>query len=284
MNTGSMLCQLINLVRIFLTAHHSSSSWRGVLDSSSRRGGTFDGRITLMTSSWWSSCCSCLHKLRCCVLTQQALVPSGCLPRLAQCSHEGCASSFFLLRGRGALSWPSARVTHALGSLCEGLRPVRFVLDIGGWGCGLDGPCRLREIARSLQQNCTAIQRNWSSCTVFRSISALSRRILMMKKGGSTIHFNGDSMNTELLFPNNSFCNSAQYLRSSGELVSSIRLDRGRKGTSQLLREQQDVDKFTTDRSGTLGISSDTGSWNQDARKRFELRSAGQWNTAHTIV
>ena len=35
---------------------------------------------------------------------------------------------------------------------------------------------------------------------VFKSISALSRGILKQKKGKSTIHFNGDSMNTELLF------------------------------------------------------------------------------------
>ena len=66
------------------------------------------------------------------------------------------------------------------------------------------------------QQNGAAIQRNWSSYAQ-----------------EYTIHFNGDSINTELsLVPNNSFCESAQYLRSSGELVSSIRLDRGRKGTS----------------------------------------------------
>ena len=35
---------------------------------------------------------------------------------------------------------------------------------------------------------------------VFKSISALSRGILKQKKGITSIHFNGDSMNTELLF------------------------------------------------------------------------------------
>ena len=53
-----------------------------------------------------------------------------------------------------------------------------------------------------------------------------------VKKGEETIHFNGDSTNTELLFQTIRFCKSAQYLRSSGELVSTIRRDRGRKGTS----------------------------------------------------
>ena len=35
---------------------------------------------------------------------------------------------------------------------------------------------------------------------VFKGISALSRGILKTKKGKNTIHFNGDSTNTELLF------------------------------------------------------------------------------------
>ena len=78
------------------------------------------------------------------------------------------------------------------------------------------------------------------------------------------------------LVPNNSFCKSAQYLRSSGELVSTLWPDRGREGTSQFVCGQQDVDKFTTGRSTTLGISSDIGTRKQDARKRFELRSIGQ--------
>ena len=35
---------------------------------------------------------------------------------------------------------------------------------------------------------------------VFKSISALSRGILMQKKGKTSIHFNVDSMNTQFLF------------------------------------------------------------------------------------
>ena len=35
---------------------------------------------------------------------------------------------------------------------------------------------------------------------VFKSVSALIRGILKQKKGKTSIHFNGDSMNTELLF------------------------------------------------------------------------------------
>ena len=54
---------------------------------------------------------------------------------------------------------------------------------------------------------------------VFKSISALSRGILKRKKGTETMHCNGDSWNTELLFSKYAFCKSAQYSRSSGELV-----------------------------------------------------------------
>ena len=59
---------------------------------------------------------------------------------------------------------------------------------------------------------------------VFKSTSALGRGILKRKKGFETIKHS-------TLNPNNSFGKSAQYFRSSGELVSTIRLDGGREGT-----------------------------------------------------
>ena len=120
---------------------------------------------------------------------------------------------------------------------------------------------------------------------VFKSISAMSRGFLEQKKGESTIHFNGDSMDTELLLQTiNSFCKSAQCLRSNDELVSSTRNDRERKGTSQFLCGQQDVDKFENGRNATLGVSSDNSNWKQDASQRVELRSTDKQNTVHIIV
>ena len=68
---------------------------------------------------------------------------------------------------------------------------------------------------------------------VFKSISALSRGILKRKKGKTSIYFNGDSMNTELLFQ--TFCKSAQCLRSSGELVLSILFDKKKRDEPVLL-------------------------------------------------
>ena len=58
--------------------------------------------------------------------------------------------------------------------------------------------------AQEGQWNCTAanmVQRcKETGHLVFKSISSLSRGILKQKKGKTSIHFNGDSMNTELLF------------------------------------------------------------------------------------
>ena len=71
---------------------------------------------------------------------------------------------------------------------------------------------------------------------VFKSISALSRGILEKKNGQDTTHFNGGCFEHRALILNYSFCKSAQYLRSSYELVWTVRLDRGRKGTSEAER------------------------------------------------
>ena len=58
---------------------------------------------------------------------------------------------------------------------------------------------------KQVQWNCGAnkinVQRfKETGNLVFKSTSALSRGILNQKKGRCTIHFNGDSTNTELLF------------------------------------------------------------------------------------
>ena len=87
------------------------------------------------------------------------------------------------------------------------------------------------------QWNCTAnkmVQRfKETGHPVFKSTSALSRGFLMQRKGKCTIHFNGDIMITELLFHTVHSIPSAQCLRSSCELVLSIRLDRRGKRTSR---------------------------------------------------
>ena len=101
---------------------------------------------------------------------------------------------------------------------------------------------------------------------VFTSISALSRGILKKKINRDTVHFNADASNTEFLFLNHSFCESAQYLRSSFELVWTMRLDRGRKGTKRC------IDKCEITRSEPFGIFSKTSIWKQSVGKHSRLR------------
>ena len=85
--------------------------------------------------------------------------------------------------------------------------------------------------------NCTANkmeQRFKQIChLIFISANALTRGILKQRRGRCSIHFNGDFINTELFVPNSPLCQSAQYLRSSCEVVLPIRLDRRRKRTSR---------------------------------------------------
>ena len=54
-----------------------------------------------------------------------------------------------------------------------------------------------------------------------KSIGALSRGILKRKRGKETIHFNGDSTNTELLFQTIQ-CANHLNICSSGEFVLSV--------------------------------------------------------------
>ena len=76
------------------------------------------------------------------------------------------------------------------------------------------------------------------------------------------------------LVPNHSFCKSAQYLRSSVELVWTIRLDRGKKGTrnTERIRDTRCIDKFEMTRSKTFGIFSKTSIWKQFAGNHSRLR------------
>ena len=67
---------------------------------------------------------------------------------------------------------------------------------------------------------------------VVKSISALCRGILKQKKGKNTIHFNGDSTNTELLSQTMHYGNQLSIYAAVTKLVSSILLDRRRKETS----------------------------------------------------
>ena len=78
--------------------------------------------------------------------------------------------------------------------------------------------------------------------SVFKSISALSRGFLK-RKGKDTIHFNGESSNTELLFRTIHSVNQLSIYGAVTNWCEQFRLDRGRKGTIKAeIHEQQCID------------------------------------------
>ena len=87
---------------------------------------------------------------------------------------------------------------------------------------------------------------------VFKSISALSRGILKKKKGKSTIHFNGDSMNAELLVQTHHSANQlsvygavANWCHQFGFAENAPVLGLFRKPKSwQLFPKAQSLDQF----------------------------------------
>ena len=101
-------------------------------------------------------------------------------------------------------------------------------LDVSGSRVGREMVWRFTRSKRTMELHSQQMAQRFKETghLVFKSTSALSRGILKQRKGRRTIHFNGDSMNTELLFQTiNSFCKSAQCLRSSYELVLPIRFE-----------------------------------------------------------
>ena len=82
---------------------------------------------------------------------------------------------------------------------------------------------------------------------------------------------------------NPSFCESSQHLRSSFELVWTVRLDRGRKGTREAtrIRDQRCINMCEITRSKTFGIPSKTCIWKELARKHSWFRIAGRENSIH---
>ena len=129
-------------------------------------------------------------------------------------------------------------------------------------------------------QSGAQIRRNWSLCV--QNISVLSRGIRKKNRGYESIHFSGDSTNTQnsCSTPCNS---SAQYSRSSSELVSSVRLDRGREGKNQFI-----CGHFLTtvplDEVQFLASLPTNASEKQFARKHSKFQSRVQQNPFPEVV
>ena len=79
-------------------------------------------------------------------------------------------------------------------------------------------------------QNAMVQQFKETGHLVFKSTSALSRRILKQKKGRRVIHFNGDSMNTELWFQTVHFVNQLNVYAAVANWCCQFGLTEEEKG------------------------------------------------------
>ena len=117
---------------------------------------------------------------------------------------------------------------------------------------------------------------------IFISTSALSRGILKQRRGKSTIHFNGDTVNTELLFETVHSVTQINVYAAVTDWCYQFGLTNEEERTSRYSCGQWNCDHGgTIRRSGNVGISSELGTWKQDARRR-ELPSVGKENTDDT--
>ena len=100
----------------------------------------------------------------------------------------------------------------------------------------------------------------------------------------STIHFNGDTVNTELLFPTVHSVNQIGVYAAVTDWCCQFGLsNEEEKKKTRNSCVQWNYDHGGTRRSGNVGISSEPGTWKQDARRR-ELPSVGKENTDDTMM
>ena len=129
------------------------------------------------------------------------------------------------------------------------------------------------------QRNGTAIQRIWSSSVEKYQCFESWNPEEEVRIRNCSLQWRFVKHRT--LVPNDSFCKSAQYLRSSGELVSTIRFDRRREGRANLSVDKKILTSLPPEE---VQLLVDKGIWKQFARKHIELRSAVQWNSDHTAM
>ena len=98
---------------------------------------------------------------------------------------------------------------------------------------------------------------------LFKSISALSRGILKQRKGKNTMHFNGGSMNTELLFQTIHSVNQLSVYAAVSNRCEQFGLTEEEKGRASIPVDNKILTMGGTRRSDIIGISSDSGTWNR---------------------
>ena len=109
---------------------------------------------------------------------------------------------------------------------------------------------------------------------IFTSTSALSRGILKRRGWKSTIHFNGDAVNTELLFQTVLSVNQISTYAAVTGWCYQFSLTKGKR-TSRYFCGQWIFDHGGKRRSGNVDISSERCTWKQDA-SRHEFLNIGK--------
>ena len=100
---------------------------------------------------------------------------------------------------------------------------------------------------------------------IFMSTSALSRGILQQRRERSTVHFNGDTVNTELLFQTVHSVNQISVYAAVTNWCYQFGLTNEDKDQVATGVENGIFNHGGTRRSGNVGISSEPCTWKQDA-------------------
>ena len=108
---------------------------------------------------------------------------------------------------------------------------------------------------------------------VFKSISALSRGILKRKKGKETIHFNGDSSNTDFLFRNIHSLNQLSIFGAVANWCEQFGLTEEEKGRDNLSVNRSIFTSVPSHEVQLLVSPPKMASGNSVQENIFELRS-----------
>ena len=119
---------------------------------------------------------------------------------------------------------------------------------------------------------------------VFKSITALSRGILEQKKGKSTIHFNGDSMNTQLMFQTVHSSNQLSIYGAVANWWYQFSVTEEERWRAKFSVDNKMLTCLQLEEVQLLVSLPTITPRNRMGENVFELRSTDQWNTAHTLM
>ena len=165
---------------------------------------------------------------------------------------------------------------------------MKFFKDIGRfWFQGRKRNGMAIPTIKKGQWNCTANklvqQFKETGHLIFKSTSALSRGILKQKKGRCTIHFNGDSVNTELLFQTVHSVNQLSVYGAVANWCHKFALTEEEKGQVGIICGLN-FWPWWNQKKWNCWYLLRPGTWKQDAKRRIELPNTGKGDRAYTTM